>query len=516
MLTDAARCQVVLVTLPEETPVNELVDTAYHLEDRVGVSLGPVVVNGLVPDDRRPRRRPRRPRPRPTGRRCSPARPRPCAAAAAGSGPSGGPCRPSSSPASPRPSRCPSCTCPHLPATDLGGAELDLLATALLAGHRGRCPDERAEPARPRRARRLGARSSICCGSGGVGKTTTAAVLAMEAARRGRKAAVVTIDPARRLANAMGLEGLSNEPGQVAGRLARRAVGADARHQVDLRPPGHHLRRRPGAGRADPREPLLPEHLRRPVGHPGVHGHREALRAAPRPRLRPRRGRHPADPQRPRLPRRPEPAGPLPRPPPLPHPDDADPRGDEGGVGGRPGVRPVGHQGGRRRGVRRRHHLLHRLRRHGAGVQGAGRRPSRPSSPTSAPPSCWSPHPAATPSRRPGSSPPSWPRAASPSGPSSSTACSRASATATAAGHRRPGRDARRARRSAASTGNLADMQAVADREEHHLADLAAEVAPAPVIRVPLLADRRPRPRGPRPGRRPPPRGRRQAAQLPA
>ena len=57
----------------------------------------------------------------------------------------------------------------------------------------------------------------ICCGSGGVGKTTTAAVLAMEAARRGRKAAVVTIDPARRLANAMGLEGLSNEPTLVEG-----------------------------------------------------------------------------------------------------------------------------------------------------------------------------------------------------------------------------------------------------------------------------------------------------------
>jgi len=46
LLTNADRCQVVLVTLPEETPVNELVDTAYHLEDRVGVSLGPVVVNG--------------------------------------------------------------------------------------------------------------------------------------------------------------------------------------------------------------------------------------------------------------------------------------------------------------------------------------------------------------------------------------------------------------------------------------------------------------------------------------
>ena len=49
LLGDPERCQVVLVTLPEETPVNELVETAYQLEDRVGVSLGPVVVNGLYP-----------------------------------------------------------------------------------------------------------------------------------------------------------------------------------------------------------------------------------------------------------------------------------------------------------------------------------------------------------------------------------------------------------------------------------------------------------------------------------
>ncbi len=47
MLTDHARCRVMLVTLPEETPVNELVETAFSLEDRVGVGLGPVVVNGL-------------------------------------------------------------------------------------------------------------------------------------------------------------------------------------------------------------------------------------------------------------------------------------------------------------------------------------------------------------------------------------------------------------------------------------------------------------------------------------
>ena len=49
MLGDPARCQVILVTLPEETPVNELVQTAYALEEDVGVSLGPVVVNGLYP-----------------------------------------------------------------------------------------------------------------------------------------------------------------------------------------------------------------------------------------------------------------------------------------------------------------------------------------------------------------------------------------------------------------------------------------------------------------------------------
>ncbi len=47
LLGDPARCRVVLVTLPEETPVNELVETAYALEDEVGVRLGPIVVNGL-------------------------------------------------------------------------------------------------------------------------------------------------------------------------------------------------------------------------------------------------------------------------------------------------------------------------------------------------------------------------------------------------------------------------------------------------------------------------------------
>ena len=47
MMTDPTRCQVVLVTLPETTPINEAVETAYALEDRVGVHLGPLVVNGV-------------------------------------------------------------------------------------------------------------------------------------------------------------------------------------------------------------------------------------------------------------------------------------------------------------------------------------------------------------------------------------------------------------------------------------------------------------------------------------
>jgi anion-transporting ArsA/GET3 family ATPase len=57
----------------------------------------------------------------------------------------------------------------------------------------------------------------VCCGSGGVGKTTTAAAIAVEGARRGRRSCVVTIDPARRLADALGLDELTNKPGQVAG-----------------------------------------------------------------------------------------------------------------------------------------------------------------------------------------------------------------------------------------------------------------------------------------------------------
>ena len=89
-----------------------------------------------------------------------------------------------------------------------------------------------------------GRRIVICAGPGGVGKTTTAAAIALQGARLGRRACVVTIDPAKRLADALGLDGADQRapPGRRRLGPPRRAVGADARHQ-------DHLRRRRGPQR---------------------------------------------------------------------------------------------------------------------------------------------------------------------------------------------------------------------------------------------------------------------------
>ncbi|MFY1678079.1 ArsA family ATPase [Streptomyces sp. WMMC905] len=62
-----------------------------------------------------------------------------------------------------------------------------------------------------------GTRIVVCCGAGGVGKTTTAAALGLRAAERGRKVVVLTIDPARRLAQSMGIDALDNTPRRVKG-----------------------------------------------------------------------------------------------------------------------------------------------------------------------------------------------------------------------------------------------------------------------------------------------------------
>jgi anion-transporting ArsA/GET3 family ATPase len=80
-----------------------------------------------------------------------------------------------------------------------------------------------------------GRRICICVGSGGVGKTTTAAAIALELARGGRKVALVTIDPARRLAGALGLAELDNEPRLVERELIGTAgVGGDGDGEGEL------------------------------------------------------------------------------------------------------------------------------------------------------------------------------------------------------------------------------------------------------------------------------------------
>ncbi|MQA14419.1 MAG: AAA family ATPase [Pseudonocardiaceae bacterium] len=67
----------------------------------------------------------------------------------------------------------------------------------------------------------------VCCGSGGVGKTTTAAALGLRAAERGRRVVVLTIDPARRLAQSLGLRELNNQPRRVAGAGGSDTGGSD-------------------------------------------------------------------------------------------------------------------------------------------------------------------------------------------------------------------------------------------------------------------------------------------------
>jgi anion-transporting ArsA/GET3 family ATPase len=202
MLGDPNRCRVVLVTQPEHTPVNELIETSDLVEDRAGVQLSGVVVNAVD-------------------------------------------------------------TFPAVPDADDLHGPVELVAAAVAAAEyrRTRQRDEAEQIARlaaavplpteilPYRltgadARPTGvriempsdeptlsellahARVVVCCGSGGVGKTTVAAVLGRQAARAGRRAVVVTIDPARRLADALGLPGgLTGQPQQVA--VAGAAAGGE-------------------------------------------------------------------------------------------------------------------------------------------------------------------------------------------------------------------------------------------------------------------------------------------------
>ena len=212
-----------LVTLPEETPVNELVDTAFSLEDRVGVSLGPVVVNGLYPELAGPRRRPGDAAAEAGRDACGRARPRRWRAAAG-----------SAATAWQLQAEQVARLAEQLPLPQL---RLPFVFTRRARPGRARprwptaCSTERrrargAGVTRADRARRC-ARSSaerrilVCSGSGGVGKTTTAAVLALEAARAGPAGGASS--PSTRPSawpTPSGLEGLTNDA-----RAASRATG---------------------------------------------------------------------------------------------------------------------------------------------------------------------------------------------------------------------------------------------------------------------------------------------------
>ncbi|WP_260614141.1 ArsA family ATPase [Streptomyces sp. WAC07061] len=79
-----------------------------------------------------------------------------------------------------------------------------------------------------------GTRIIVCCGAGGVGKTTTAAALGVRAAERGRKVVVLTIDPARRLAQSMGIDSLDNTPRRVPGIEGGDGAGGGELHAMML------------------------------------------------------------------------------------------------------------------------------------------------------------------------------------------------------------------------------------------------------------------------------------------
>ena len=152
----------------------------------------------------------------------------------------------------------------------------------------------------------------VCCGAGGVGKTTTAAAMALRAAEYGRTVVVLTIDPAKRLAQALGIKDLGNTPQRVplGARGVRRAARDDARHAPHVRRDGDPvLGTRTRA--SDSGQPVLSDRGHLAGRHSGVHGDGEAGPAARRGQVGPGGRRHPAVAQRPGLPRRAKTVGQL-------------------------------------------------------------------------------------------------------------------------------------------------------------------------------------------------------------
>ena len=221
MLRDPARCQAVLVTLPEVTPVTELLELAAELGDELGIALLPTVLNACWPER--------------AGLMKSPA----VAAKAQDVKLSAHDKRVLDGATAFGRSRLehqheqlerlrgaldtPIIELPRLPTPSFGRNELSVLADALAATRGGPVmTDPAIEPLDQHGSLASAVTNSkliVTCGPGGVGKTTTAAALGLAAARAGRRVVVMTVDPARRLADALGLaEGAAGDaPHQVTG-----------------------------------------------------------------------------------------------------------------------------------------------------------------------------------------------------------------------------------------------------------------------------------------------------------
>ncbi len=296
LLTDPARCQVMLVTLPEETPVNELVDTAFAIEDRAGVALGPIVVNGCVSEvddllasDERDRDRRR------AQRRC--ARRYRAGRRRRGRARRGGrvPDRASATRQQEQRERL----------AGAAAAPADRAAVPLHGRHRP-VRDRRCSPTRSRRASpRMDARTVDDARRTRRARVTSwsAAVPAVSARRRppprsrskargedatrsssrsiprsGSRTRSGSSTCRTRRTRSRGRCGVGDGDAAVHGRL--HALMLDT--EVDVRPARRAVRGERGTGATHPREPLLPQRRRRALRHAGVHGDGEALRAARR------------------------------------------------------------------------------------------------------------------------------------------------------------------------------------------------------------------------------------------
>lgn len=255
LLTDPRRCQVLLVTRPQETPLNELVESAFDLEDRIGVQLGPILVNGVQAP--------------PIGLEET-AEPGAVELALSNMAPADAALLEAVTPFLRRAvafewgryqrqqrqlqrlgqllplsqMRIGQRSGDGLTSGDLPGLAEELLAAihtlegtqapeflrrgAVRVGSGGAAP--RPGPAEAGPTRQLGesatgtiagltrtAQVIVCAGAGGVGKTSVAAALALQGAHQGRRVVVLTIDPARRLADALGLGALAERTQQVSG-----------------------------------------------------------------------------------------------------------------------------------------------------------------------------------------------------------------------------------------------------------------------------------------------------------